>query len=69
MASAASTDPFYLVKDDIQASVSRPVMCLGVTGRCSLMLNWCLYWWTLTSTIEMAFSGNTVFPVIVTSLR
>ena len=27
MASSASTDPFYLVKDDIQASVSRPLRC------------------------------------------
>ena len=29
MATPASTDPFYLVKDDIQASVSRLAMCSG----------------------------------------
>ena len=29
MASSASTDPFYLVKDDIQASVSKNAMVLG----------------------------------------
>lgn len=34
MASAASTDPFYLVKDDIQASVSMKVLCWGVTLQC-----------------------------------
>ena len=29
MASSASTDPFYLVKDDIQASVSKIAVFLG----------------------------------------
>ena len=42
MASPASTDPFYLVKDDIQASVSMKVMCWGVTLPCQCQTQTCI---------------------------
>ena len=43
MASAASTDPFYLVKDDIQASVSMKVMCWGITLPCQCQAQTCTF--------------------------